>query len=165
VRLDHLLSKEHTIGSSACRRRDQVHSRVDHSLLGHPSEPSFAGSRASRRRCAGASVLLCSVLRERPCASPFAVRRFAFSSYETAAARALLDAGPTRPLRTEEQARASRSEEVIQATKSQRWMPWRLMPMKDVGDCEKPREAVDQALIRGCPNGETRHPSWGVTPV
>ena len=38
-------------------------------------------------------------------------------------------------------------------------------PMKDVGDCEKPREAVDQALIRGCPNGETRHPSWGVTLV
>jgi hypothetical protein len=37
--------------------------------------------------------------------------------------------------------------------------------MKDVGDCEKLREAVDQALIRRCPNGETRHPSWGVTLV
>jgi hypothetical protein len=53
----------------------------------------------------------------------------------------------------------------FQATKSQRWMPWRLEPMKDVGDCEKPRGAVYQASIRGCPNGETRHPSWGVTPV
>ena len=53
----------------------------------------------------------------------------------------------------------------FQATKSQRWMPWRLLPMKDVGGCEKPRGAADQASIRGCPNGETRHPSWGVTPV
>ncbi len=34
-------------------------------------------------------------------------------------------------------------------------MPWRLKPMKDVGDCDKPRGAVDQAVIRGCPNGET----------
>ena len=53
----------------------------------------------------------------------------------------------------------------FQATKGQRWMPWRQEPMKDVGDCEKLREAVDQALIRRCPNGETRHPSWGVTLV
>ena len=35
-------------------------------------------------------------------------------------------------------------------------MPWRWEPMKDVADCEMPREAVKQALIRGCPNGETR---------
>src|SRR5207237_9186427 len=60
---------------------------------------------------------------------------------------------------------ASTSIFVLQATKSQRWMPWRLKPKKDVGDCEKPRGAVDQASIRGCPNGETRHPSWGVTPA
>ena len=44
----------------------------------------------------------------------------------------------------------------FQATKSQRWMPWRQVPMKDVGGCEKPRGAVYQALIRGSPNGETR---------
>jgi len=44
-------------------------------------------------------------------------------------------------------------------------MPWRLKPKKDVGDCEKPRGAVYQALIRGCPNGATQHPSWGVTPA
>src|SRR5205085_9175347 len=60
---------------------------------------------------------------------------------------------------------ASTSIFVLQATKSQRWMPWRLKPKKDVGDCEKPRGAVDQASIRGCPNGETPHPSWGATPV
>ena len=54
--------------------------------------------------------------------------------------------------------RASTSIFVLQATKSQRWMPWRLKPMKDVGDCEKLRGAVDQALIRRYPNGETRHP-------
>jgi hypothetical protein len=54
---------------------------------------------------------------------------------------------------------------ILQATKSQRWMPWRLKPMKDVGGCEKPRGAADQASIRGYPNGETPHPSWGVTPA
>ena len=60
---------------------------------------------------------------------------------------------------------ASTSIFVLQATKSQRWMPWRLKPMKDVGGCDKPRGAADRASIRGCPNGETRHPSWGVTPA
>lgn len=33
---------------------------------------------------------------------------------------------------------ASTSIFVLQVNKSQRWMPWRLEPMKDVGDCEKP---------------------------
>ena len=60
---------------------------------------------------------------------------------------------------------ASTSIFVLQATKSQRWMPWRLKPMKDVGGCEKPRGAADQASIRGCPNGETHYPSWGSTPA
>ena len=76
--------------------------------------------------------------------------------------QARVAADPPRPLRTAERARASL---FFQATKSQRWMPWRLLPMKDVGGCEKPRGAADRASIRGCPNGETRHPSWGVTPV
>jgi hypothetical protein len=43
------------------------------------------------------------------------------------------------PLRTAEQARASL---FFQATKSQRWMPWRQEPMKDVSDCEKLRGTV-----------------------
>ena len=48
--------------------------------------------------------------------------------------------GPVRcPLRTAEQARASL---FFQATKSQRWMPWRQEPMKDVSDCEKLRGTV-----------------------
>ncbi len=34
-------------------------------------------------------------------------------------------------------------------------MPWQLEAMKDVVGYEKPRGAVKQALIRGCPNGET----------
>ena len=34
-------------------------------------------------------------------------------------------------------------------------MPWQYEPMKDVAACEKPRGADKQALIRGCPNGET----------
>ena len=40
-------------------------------------------------------------------------------------------------------------------------MPWRLKPMKDVGGCEKPRGAAYQALIRGCPNGETHRTRHG----
>jgi hypothetical protein len=71
----------------------------------------------------------------------------------------------TRAAAPLENSKASTSIFVLQATKSQRWMPWRLKPKKDVGDCEKPRGAVYQASIRGCPNGETRHPSWGVTPT
>ena len=34
-------------------------------------------------------------------------------------------------------------------------MPWEKMPKKDVVACDKPRGAGKQALIRGCPNGET----------
>jgi hypothetical protein len=43
-----------------------------------------------------------------------------------------------------------------QASKSKRWMPWRQEAMKDVVSCEKLRGAAKQALIRRCPNGETR---------
>jgi len=32
-------------------------------------------------------------------------------------------------------------------------MPRQLEAMKDVADCDKPRGAVEQALIRGSPNG------------
>jgi hypothetical protein len=35
-------------------------------------------------------------------------------------------------------------------------MPWRLLAMKDVEGCDKPRGAAKQASIRGFPNGETR---------
>jgi hypothetical protein len=44
-------------------------------------------------------------------------------------------------------------------------MPWRLKPMKDVGGCDKPRGAADQASIRGCPNEETHRRIDGGTPV
>ena len=43
-----------------------------------------------------------------------------------------------------------------QVSKSIRWMPWRQEAMKDVGACDKLREAGKQAMIRRCPNGETR---------
>ena len=42
-----------------------------------------------------------------------------------------------------------------QAFKRAWWMPWQPEAMKDVVGYEKPRGAVKQALIRGCPNGET----------
>src|SRR6516225_2996052 len=57
---------------------------------------------------------------------------------------------------------ASTSIFVLQATKSQRWMPWRLKPMKDVGGCDKPRGAAYQASIRGYPNEETHRISTAV---
>jgi hypothetical protein len=34
-------------------------------------------------------------------------------------------------------------------------MSWYQETMKEAEDCHKPRGAVNQALIRGCPNGET----------
>ena len=50
-----------------------------------------------------------------------------------------------------------------QVFKGARWMPWHQEPMKDVGGHDSPRGAVNQALIRGFPNGETRQSSWAVT--
>src|SRR5882757_6396030 len=42
-----------------------------------------------------------------------------------------------------------------QVDKGARWMPWHQEPMKDVGACDKPRGAGNQAVIRGFPNRET----------
>ena len=50
-----------------------------------------------------------------------------------------------------------------QVFKSIRWMPWRQEPKKDVVACDKPRGAGKRAVIRGCPNGETRPESCLVT--
>jgi hypothetical protein len=50
-----------------------------------------------------------------------------------------------------------------QVVKGARWMSGHQEPMKDVGDRDSPRGVVNRAVIRGCPNGETQHPSWGVT--
>jgi hypothetical protein len=54
---------------------------------------------------------------------------------------------------------------VCQVVEGARWMPRRQKPMKDVGGCDMPRGAANRALIRGCPNGGTRHGSCRVTPV
>lgn len=43
----------------------------------------------------------------------------------------------------------------IKTEKGIRWMPWYYEPMKDAVTGEMPRGAGKQALIRGCPNGET----------
>jgi hypothetical protein len=50
-----------------------------------------------------------------------------------------------------------------QVFKGTRWMPWHQEPMKDVGGRDRPRGVVNRAVIRGCPNGETRQSSWAVT--
>ena len=62
------------------------------------------------------------------------------------------------------QAEATRVHDLWgQATKCMWWMPWRLQAMKDVAACEKLRGAGKRALIRRCPNGETRPAR--VTPI
>jgi hypothetical protein len=39
-------------------------------------------------------------------------------------------------------------------------------PMKDAGGRDSPRGVVNLAVIRGCPNGVTRHPdNKGMSPV
>jgi hypothetical protein len=50
-----------------------------------------------------------------------------------------------------------------QVMKGLRWMPRRQEPMKDASGCEKLRGAAEIALIRRCPNGETRLGSCPVT--
>lgn len=59
--------------------------------------------------------------------------------------------------------RASCCGEVFKGTW---WMSWHQEPMKDVGDRDRPRGVVNLAVIRGFPNGETRHPdNKGVSPA
>ena len=45
-------------------------------------------------------------------------------------------------------------KKVLKGTK---WMPRRILPMKDVEDCDKFRGAVNKHYIRKFPNGETQH--------
>ena len=42
-------------------------------------------------------------------------------------------------------------------------MPWHLEAMKDVGNCDKLRGAVTQAIIRRSPNGKTHLVEDGVS--
>ena len=57
----------------------------------------------------------------------------------------------------------SGSDRCGQVAEGERWMPWHQEPMKDVGGRDRPGGAVNRAVIPGCPNGETRHQSCGVT--
>jgi hypothetical protein len=52
-----------------------------------------------------------------------------------------------------------------QVCKGTWWMSGHQEPMKDVGGRDSPRGVVNRAVIRGCPNGVTQHPSWGVTSI
>ncbi len=178
MRLDHLLSKESTARAFGYSSRISGSSYVEHRLVGPSTTPTPRRSRAHVAPPGPAgSGHHCSVLREAR-ASP-AVQAGVSASPgqrgteleelreplpEACARRSSAARVLTRWLRTAERARASRTKN-SQATKSQRWMPWRQMPMKDVGGCEKPRGAVYQALIRGYPNGETRLGSCPVTPA
>jgi hypothetical protein len=146
VRLDHLLSKESTpLGSRTFVRVES----------GHPVD-ALAGSRTSRspRALELRELVLSSVVKVRP--GPFGgLQRVSLQPDERVSSAVL------------ENFIASTSIFVCksQVIKGQRWMPWRQEPMKDVGGCDKPRVGAYQPLIRGCPNGATPHPSWGVTPA
>ena len=84
------------------------------------------------------------------------VRRFGASGTRCSALR-------VRALGHLENSIASASIYNSQVMKGLRWMPWRQEPMKDVSGCEKLRGAAERALIRRCPNGETRPGSCPVT--
>ena len=172
MRLDHLLSKERNLnhcglgvpklntGYSAPITRDQMHIP--------PSVPSGSVARTALNRLCVKSGPHSSVLRERPSGLLHCERWRIASLFALRTPLGRTSPGVECVEVSFENSRASTSiffKSNNQATKSQRWMPWRLEPKKDVGDCEKPRGAVYQASIRGCPNGETQHPSWGVTPA
>ena len=171
MRLDHLLSKESTARArGVCSRvRGTPTSITGYStarILSDPVGPLPRELAPPAPPGPGSSGAHCSVLREplRAVPPPFEVAARRRSRGRVPAPRRwTCRVGPPRSLRTTERARASSN--YSQATKSQRWMPWRQMPMKDVGGCEKPRGAADQASIRGYPNGETRLGSCPVTPV
>ena len=161
MRLDHLLSKESTARAGrhfASRLGELLRRALANRPVDHPDPTSLSSARGTTG--AGGVGHHCSVLREHApsgrqagtSASPGQRGTRARRELEVAVARGLCP--PTigrgaRPRPLVENCRASTSiknEEISQATKSQRWMPWRQMPMKDVGGCEKPREAADQAL-------------------
>ena len=152
MRLDHLLSKE----SIPHRRWSHDHPVPGHlvgALVGS-SSPSIAiaGPGPLSIGSAGEPVFS-SVLRESepsdhlgdaaassssraPHASAFG-QPFCRPSYleNCRASTSILLRGAVRPVRTNKSCS-------FQATKSQRWMPWRQEPIKDVSDCEKLRGAV-----------------------
>jgi hypothetical protein len=132
VRLDHLLSKEYlSIVGGHCVPPDARHFQLVHwwAVVSDLEVDRDSVPPSSERTPA---TVFSSVLRESFRRSPTPLRRARFQTGCSACV--------CRTLRTAEQARASL---FFQATKSQRWMPWRQEPMKDVSDCEKLRGAVD----------------------
>ena len=144
MRLDHLLSKEFLPEPFAAITAVEVTRElpVDHSLFGTSS--SSPGRRIRpprcRPRCVGPSVPFSGSIAP-VCARPDATL--------------LLSLAAQRFASPFENSIASTSIFVLQAIKSQRWMPWHLEPKKDVAICDKPRGVDKRTLIRGCPNGET----------
>ena len=175
MRLDHLLSKESTPGArGVCPRRSGALPRRSLAIRrprpeSDPSAPRAHEAPPGRVEAGQALFRFEGVAPARSRAGVRVSRprqrddvRCGSSSPPEAPGRSRPFGAPQRPL---ENCIASTSIKYSQAMKSQRWMPWRQMPMKDVGGCEKPRGAVYQALIRGYPNGETRLGSCPVTPA
>ena len=184
MRLDHLLSKESTPGPEAFVLGLPEHSHVDHWLIGDHGralDPTLSfgnvrgtteprGTRTSLFRFEGVAARLSrrASVSLATAAPPLRSGALPEASGPERCACAYLPpsfGAPAPPHPPLENCIASTSIKYSQATKSQRWMPWRQMPMKDVGGCEKPRGAAYQALIRGYPNGETRLGSCPVTPA
>ena len=162
MRLDHLLSKElwHTPSSfETSRPRWPVHAEERelqsiHWLFDRRTRSRLAASTPGNRSGTREPAIgpgcraHCSVLR---------VRALGRGQRRDKATR-LVDSDLENSI-------ASASIYNSQVIKGLRWMPWRQEPMKDARDCEKLRGAVNEALIRRCPNGETRPGSCPVTQV
>ena len=117
--------------------------RLDHLLSKEPfGTPILIGCTSRYRETPGRSLVVRS--------------RFGASGTRCSALR-------VRALGHLENSIASASIYNSQVMKGLRWMPWRQEPMKDARGCEKFRGAANEALIRRCPNGETRPGSCPVT--
>ena len=180
MRLDHLLSKEHHSGP----HREDRHHTPDRLTVWWLLSRSLATRPGHRPPAWYLPRLARGLLERRSGSTSWSHTLLSFEGASQLGAYLVAELGPrtgsaavrggpasspnhpARPGRRVGGLRAGNLENYIasasifagcQVTKGTRWMPRRQEPMKDVGGCDKPREAANQALIRGCPNGETRH--------
>ena len=171
MRLDHLLSKEHSFrGAQRCRPRrrpsvgpkrtswgDDASEQWKRRLVGtwHPATRQYVT--AVQFRCGEWNL---DVDGGRAPGTLLGPEGSGAGPLSWAADQAIPGRGAARSLRTAQWTRASLWR---QATKGTRWKPWHQEPMKVVGACDKPRGVGNRALIRGLPNGETQLESCPAT--
>jgi hypothetical protein len=121
------------------------------------SQRSTTSSDVWNRWEVGTAQARCWVLRERATVTQVGLWPALGSSVHRTAASAVRDDSAKESARTLRTAQWTRASSFCgQVSKSTWWMPRHQEPKKDVGGCDKPRGAVNRAVIRGCPNGETQ---------